>query len=497
MFRRRRAKLALAVTLGLAVFLNAHRLAGYLNTLHDIHQLEEPRRSAWTSIARDVPAPSRSESGSGLESDELNAAASADFLRGVAPGSRKLYERALRGDGTFECLDGSGSVGSESLNDDFCDCEDGSDEPGTSACASGKFYCLSANNKLGVTISSMFVDDGVCDCCDGTDEPRGRCPSTCHRNRAGRDRIYAGPDARAKPRPAAGSVPVTRVLLGVPTVPRREDYLDRTLSALLRELPAEDSRHPLRDKVRVLVMNNSPGAHDSFYRLKFRWSTGRDPKARHYVDFVENPGHCKDPTPLAPEPDDLDNPTNRPGRQVRKQNCDLVSLLDHARADPFTHFAFLEDDFVACENAASIVAYLVRKVARIDASWLAIRFSFGMNGVLLPREALSDFHAHLRQGISRLPPDLLYQEWLEREKEEAGRVEYVYEHNLLDHVGEVSSFDVRPERRGWPKCHQPLADAWSLGGIERFDRRACGHSDVSPCPRPTDPERWNGTSSLG
>ena len=143
----------------------------------------------------------------------------------------------------------------------------------------------------------MFVDDGVCDCCDGTDEPRGRCPSTCHRNRAGRDRIYAGPDARAKPRPAAGSAPVTRVLLGVPTVPRREDYLDRALSALLRELPAEDSRHPLRDKVRVLVMNNSPGAHDSFYRLKFRWSTGRDPKARHYVDFVENPGHCKDRTP--------------------------------------------------------------------------------------------------------------------------------------------------------------------------------------------------------
>ena len=100
------------------------------------------------------------------------------------------------------------------------------------------------------------------------------------------------------------------------------------------------------------------------------------------------------------------------------------------------------------------------------------------------------------------PPDVTqqlaeYQEWLEREKEEAGRVEYVYEHNLLDHVGEVSSFDVRPERRRWPKCHQPLADAWSLGGIERFDRRACGHSDVSPCPRPTDPERWNGTSSLG
>ena len=33
----------------------------------------------------------------------------------------------------------------EKFNDDFCDCEDGSDENKTNACNNGKFYC---NNYL-------------------------------------------------------------------------------------------------------------------------------------------------------------------------------------------------------------------------------------------------------------------------------------------------------------------------------------------------------------
>ena len=72
----------------------------------------------------------------------------------------------------------------------------------------------------------------------------------------------------------------------------------------------------------------------------------------------------------------------------------------------------------------------------------------------------------------------------------------MHEHNLLDHVGEVSSFDVRPERR-MAGCHQPPRGRLVSGRDRGFDRRACGHSDVSPCPRPTDPERWNGDLLLG
>ncbi len=39
-------------------------------------------------------------------------------------------------------------------------------------------------------------------------------------------------------------------------------------------------------------------------------------KAAVYCVFVDNPGTLPDPTPDAPDPDDLDNPTSRPGRSA-------------------------------------------------------------------------------------------------------------------------------------------------------------------------------------
>uniref|UniRef100_A0A915KES7 Glucosidase II beta subunit N-terminal domain-containing protein n=1 Tax=Romanomermis culicivorax TaxID=13658 RepID=A0A915KES7_ROMCU len=61
----------------------------------------------------------------------------------------------------FTCLDGSVSIPFEFVNDDYCDCKDGSDEPGTSACSNGKFHCPNLMHKA-QDIPSSRVNDMVC-----------------------------------------------------------------------------------------------------------------------------------------------------------------------------------------------------------------------------------------------------------------------------------------------------------------------------------------------
>lgn len=86
-------------------------------------------------------------------------------IRGIPVSKNSLY----RPDRDFECLDGSLLIPFTRVNDDYCDCADGSDEPGTAACANGFFYCDNAGHKPAY-IPSAWVNDGVCDCCDTSDE---------------------------------------------------------------------------------------------------------------------------------------------------------------------------------------------------------------------------------------------------------------------------------------------------------------------------------------
>ncbi|KAK9273448.1 hypothetical protein L1049_018258 [Liquidambar formosana] len=102
---------------------------------------------------------------------------SKDPFLGIAPQDEKYYKSSRD---IIICKDGSNKFTRAQLNDDFCDCSDGSDEPGTSACPSGKFYCQNAGH-VPLSFFSSRVNDGICDCCDGSDEYDGKvkCPNTC------------------------------------------------------------------------------------------------------------------------------------------------------------------------------------------------------------------------------------------------------------------------------------------------------------------------------
>ncbi|KAK9919150.1 hypothetical protein WJX75_009727 [Coccomyxa subellipsoidea] len=191
-------------------------------------------------------------------------------------------------------------------------------------------------------------------------------------------------------------------------------------------------------------------------------------KARVYVEMFENPGTLPDPAPDTEEPNDLNNPTNRPGRQVRKQTCDLITLLETSL--PMSHYyLFMEDDFRLCPNGVRIIHYLVAKLnaAPETRQWLSVRLSYGMNGILLPNAHLSSLSQYLRLHTARLPSDLLYIEWLQGKRVDtndstSGKIQYVYQKNIMDHLGTLSSFAIRPERLPFPGCFNSMSDVWSL-----------------------------------
>ncbi|XP_076814197.1 glucosidase 2 subunit beta-like isoform X2 [Clavelina lepadiformis] len=111
----------------------------------------------------------------------ISSIVESDYVEVVRPRgvslTRKVFYDPLK---DFTCLDGSRTISFQFVNDDYCDCFDGSDEPGTSACPDGQYHCTNAGFRP-LNIPSSRVNDGVCDCCDGSDEWKNQslCPNTC------------------------------------------------------------------------------------------------------------------------------------------------------------------------------------------------------------------------------------------------------------------------------------------------------------------------------
>ncbi|KAF6201684.1 hypothetical protein GE061_004078 [Apolygus lucorum] len=96
-------------------------------------------------------------------------------MMGVHPNLVHLYDPGKN----FKCRDGSMSFAFSKVNDDYCDCPDGSDEPSTAACPNGEFFCANQGH-VDFMLPSSRVNDGMCDCCDGSDEyASGKCVNNC------------------------------------------------------------------------------------------------------------------------------------------------------------------------------------------------------------------------------------------------------------------------------------------------------------------------------
>ena len=115
----------------------------------------------------------------GTKEGKVVDVAPVSLIRGIPDTQAEKYKPT--GGLPFMCDNGAVELPLESINDQYCDCSDGTDEPGTSACSLTEFpfICVNAGYKM-ISIPTSRIDDSICDCCDGSDEGNVKvCPNTC------------------------------------------------------------------------------------------------------------------------------------------------------------------------------------------------------------------------------------------------------------------------------------------------------------------------------
>ncbi|KAH6935446.1 hypothetical protein HPB50_006010 [Hyalomma asiaticum] len=79
-------------------------------------------------------------------------------VRGVSPDEVAHYMPGK----TFKCLRSSGVIGYDQVNDDYCDCKDSSDEPGTSACPNGRRAASSGGRIPSAVQGALLIVTETC-----------------------------------------------------------------------------------------------------------------------------------------------------------------------------------------------------------------------------------------------------------------------------------------------------------------------------------------------
>jgi hypothetical protein len=174
---------------------------------------------------------------------------------------------------------------------------------------------------------------------------------------------------------------------------------------------------------------------------------------------------------------------NIPGFRVRKQTRNLSAVLKKSSGKG-KYYMFLEDDMEFCPSGFLSIQYLLDKATRYHSNWLAIRASYGMNGVFLHDSDVLTFADYLYKHQARRPPDHLVVEWyagesVESKKYKGNRTNIGFRYNLFNHIGVVST--LRSQKQGsFPRCYDELLEP-TVFKVEAFSRRECPKDDIWPC----------------
>ena len=287
------------------------------------------------------------------------------------------------------------------------------------------------------------------------DDARQRLEQLQHdvrRDRAALDRERAALRNATAARPPAAPTLIQGILMHVD---RSENYLRRALASLLTECRETAL-------LRLLVVDATPGAErDAF--VSARRDHGRSP----IVSFVRLASSQRRRLLGSPQ---------KTARQARDVARAMKLALEQKR---FTYAFLLEDDWVACPNLlGNVFTALHRAEAVHGTNFAALRVSYGLNGILVPRTRLSSLAKHVEQRASKKPPDLAFTEWALGQN---GKL-IAYRHNLFVHVGSKSAVGNSGSR--WnAACFELLFD-WLQKGVEAFDVTKCAHDSISPCDPP-------------
>ena len=231
----------------------------------------------------------------------------------------------------------------------------------------------------------------------------------------------------------------------------------------------------------VVVVDNTRGDHPALAQAKqqlaeqyplaapyFRWTTNTQPKVETGLDKGS---------------------ANVPGARVRQQTRDVALALDLAlgAVDPAEVPAItliMEDDFRLCPLGMLGISQAVRKANTQDPNWIAIRLSYGLNGVLMHTRDINEFSQYLESRVKARPPDHILVEWYCAEQAAAKRYvgdrpHFTFRYNLFDHLGKQSSLRDTPQGL-FGGCYDVM-DQGNVFEVEAFKINECRHDDIWPC----------------